>query len=206
MRIRNFNVAGIARSNFEPSVNINESLTIPNYMLTIDVMNVCDGVNVSVVALRGVRGKRLQPSEWMRSPHACRAHHNVQGWQGRRRWQPVVNGVTAHHKQVQGGMRAEHPQQVLNNSLNYDMTTRHTHFLFLGSILLLRFLGGGSLRVALSLSFSSSSSSSSSSLSSTVIMIVIQIMIIVNIIIIIVAIVIMIMIVITNCHCDYGSS
>ena len=59
MRIGNFNVAGIARSNFEPGVNINESLTIPNYIATIDVVNVCDGVNVFVVALRGVMGKRL---------------------------------------------------------------------------------------------------------------------------------------------------
>ena len=104
MRIGNFNVAGIARSNFEPGVNINECLTIPNYIATIDVVNVCDGVNISVVALRGLRGKMLQASAWTRSPHACRGHHNVQGWQGRRQWQPVINGVTAHHKQVQGGM------------------------------------------------------------------------------------------------------
>ena len=95
MRIGNFNVAGIARSNFEPGVNINESLTIPNNIATIDVVNVCDGVNVSVVALRGVRGKRLQASASTRSPHACRAHHNVQGRRVARRRQPVVNRVTA---------------------------------------------------------------------------------------------------------------
>ena len=101
MRIGNFNVAGIARSNFEPSVNIYKSTTILNNIATIDVVSVCDGVNVSVVALRGVRGKRLQASASMRSPHACRAHHNVQGRRAARRRQPVVNRVTAHHKQVQ---------------------------------------------------------------------------------------------------------
>ena len=72
MRIGNFNVAGIARSNFEPGVNINESTAISNYIATIDVVSVCDRVNVCVVALRGVRGKRLQAAAWMRSPHACR--------------------------------------------------------------------------------------------------------------------------------------
>ena len=104
MRIGNFNVAGIARSNFEPGVNINKSLAISNMIATTDVASVCDGVNVPVVALRGVRGKRLQASASTRSPHACRAHHNVQGRRAARRRQPVVKSVTAHHKQVHGGM------------------------------------------------------------------------------------------------------
>ncbi len=103
MRVGNFNVAGIARSNFEPGVNINESLAISKLIATIDVVSVCDGVNVSVVALRGVRGKRLQASASTRSPHVCGARHNVQGRHGRRR-QPVVNRVTARHEQVHGGM------------------------------------------------------------------------------------------------------
>ena len=64
MRIGNFNVAGIARSNFKPGVNINKSIAISNYIATTDVVSVCDRVNVSVVALRGVRGKRLQASAW----------------------------------------------------------------------------------------------------------------------------------------------
>ena len=64
MRIGNFNVAGIARSNFEPGVNINKSLAISKFIATTDVVSVCDRVNVSVVALRGVRGKRLQASAW----------------------------------------------------------------------------------------------------------------------------------------------
>ena len=106
MRIGNFNVVGIARSNFEPGVNINKSLAILNERkqkktAIIDVVSVCDRVNVSVVALRGVRGKKLQASAWTRSPHACRGHHNVQGRRVARRRQPVVNRVTAHHKQVQ---------------------------------------------------------------------------------------------------------
>jgi hypothetical protein len=67
-------------------------------------VSVCDGVNVCVVALRGVRGKRRQAAAWTRSPHACRGRHNVQGRRVARRRQPVVNRVTAHHEQVQGGM------------------------------------------------------------------------------------------------------
>lgn len=55
MGIGNFNVAGIARSNFEPGVNINGSFAIVLKIAIIDVASVCDGVNVSVVALRGVK-------------------------------------------------------------------------------------------------------------------------------------------------------
>jgi hypothetical protein len=104
MRIGNFNVAGIARSNFEPGVNINKSTAISKFIATIDVVSVCDRVNEPVVALQGVRGKRLQTSAWTRSPHACRGRHNVQGRRVARRRRPVDNRVTAHHKQVQGGM------------------------------------------------------------------------------------------------------
>ncbi len=64
MRIGKFNVAGIARSNFEPGVNINKSLAISNIIATIDVVSVCDRVNEPVVALRGVRGKKMQASAW----------------------------------------------------------------------------------------------------------------------------------------------
>ncbi len=64
MRIGNFNVAGIARSNFEPGVNINQSLAILHQIAPIDVVSVCDRVNISVVGLRGVRGKRQQASAW----------------------------------------------------------------------------------------------------------------------------------------------
>jgi hypothetical protein len=64
MRIGNFNVAGIAGSNFEPGVNINKSRAISNQIATTDVVSVCDRVNVSVVELRGVRGTRLQAPAW----------------------------------------------------------------------------------------------------------------------------------------------
>ena len=57
MRIRNFNVSGIAWSNFKPGVDVNESMVIQNFMATIEVVNVCGGVDVSVVTLRGVRGE-----------------------------------------------------------------------------------------------------------------------------------------------------
>ena len=71
--VRNFYVIGIARSNFEPVVNMNPSIAIFNFIETIDVANVCNGVNVSVVALRGVTGKRLQASA------STRAHHMLAG-------------------------------------------------------------------------------------------------------------------------------
>ena len=80
MRIGNFNVAGIARSNFEPGVYNNKCVAISKYIATIDVVNVCDGVNVPVVALRGVRGKkskRLDVTSSTSLPHVCRAQHKV---------------------------------------------------------------------------------------------------------------------------------
>jgi hypothetical protein len=138
MRIHNFNVTGVARSNFKPGIDTNPSLAILKFIGTIDVVSVCGGVNVPVVALRGVRGKRLQASASTRSPHACRAHHNVQGRRTARRRQPVVNRVTAHHDISR--------QTVLNNSLKCELTTRHTHLLLRGGSLLLRFLGGSSFR------------------------------------------------------------
>ncbi len=56
MRVGNFNVAGIARSNFEPSVNINDSLPILMFIDTINAANVRNSVNASIVVLRGVGG------------------------------------------------------------------------------------------------------------------------------------------------------
>jgi hypothetical protein len=53
MRVRNFYVAGIAWSNIEPGVDINESIAIFAILIivTIDVAKVCNCVNVSIVAL-----------------------------------------------------------------------------------------------------------------------------------------------------------
>ena len=53
MRIGNFNVAGIARSNFEPGVNINRRVAILNYVARVNVMNVGNGIDVAVMALGG---------------------------------------------------------------------------------------------------------------------------------------------------------
>ena len=72
MGTRHVDVARVARSDFEPGIDINGSFAILNYVETIDVVNVCNGVDVSVVELRGVRGERLQALALTRSPHACR--------------------------------------------------------------------------------------------------------------------------------------
>ena len=53
MRIRHFNIAGVAWSNFETGFNVNGCIAISNYSPCIDVVNVSAGVNVAIVALRG---------------------------------------------------------------------------------------------------------------------------------------------------------
>ena len=53
MRIRNFNVTGIARRNFELGVNINYSLPILKIIDTIDAANARNSVNTSIVVLGG---------------------------------------------------------------------------------------------------------------------------------------------------------
>ncbi len=52
MRIGNFNVAGIARSNFEPGRNVNGRRSIRDVNPTINVASVGASVNESVVTLR----------------------------------------------------------------------------------------------------------------------------------------------------------
>ena len=60
---RNLDVVGVAWSNFEPGVDVNEGFSILNDVTAIDVVGVCDSVNVAAVELRGCegceRGKRL---------------------------------------------------------------------------------------------------------------------------------------------------
>jgi hypothetical protein len=51
MRVRNFNIAGAAWSNFKPGININGRLSILNVSLSVDVANVGAGVDEAVVAL-----------------------------------------------------------------------------------------------------------------------------------------------------------
>ena len=53
MRVRHFNIAGVAWSNFKPGINTNGRIGIFNVSLSIDVANVGAGVGEALVALRG---------------------------------------------------------------------------------------------------------------------------------------------------------
>ena len=64
MRVRHFNIADVAWSNFKPGIDINGRIAIIN-SLSIDVMNVGAGVNKALIELQeggrggGVRGETL---------------------------------------------------------------------------------------------------------------------------------------------------
>ena len=51
MRVRHFNIAGVAWSNVKPGININGRAAITNRSLSIDVLNVRNGVDEALVAL-----------------------------------------------------------------------------------------------------------------------------------------------------------
>ena len=51
MRVRHFNIAGVAWSNFKPGINTNGRTAISNVILSIDVVNVGAGVDETLVAL-----------------------------------------------------------------------------------------------------------------------------------------------------------
>jgi hypothetical protein len=51
MRVRHFNIAGVAWSNFKPGINTNARIAIINDSLSIDVANVGAGVDEALVAL-----------------------------------------------------------------------------------------------------------------------------------------------------------
>ena len=51
MRVGHLNIAGVARSNFKPGININGRFAILNDSLSIDVANVSAGVDEALVAL-----------------------------------------------------------------------------------------------------------------------------------------------------------
>jgi hypothetical protein len=51
MRVRHFNIAGVAWSNFKPGINTNGRAAIFNHISSIDVANVGAGVNEALVAL-----------------------------------------------------------------------------------------------------------------------------------------------------------
>ncbi len=52
MRVRHFNIAGVAWSNFKPGVNLNGRMTISNDSPSIDVVNVGAGVDEALVVLQ----------------------------------------------------------------------------------------------------------------------------------------------------------
>ena len=52
MRVRHFNIAGVAWSNFKPGININGRSAIFNDSLSIDIVNVGAGVDEALVALQ----------------------------------------------------------------------------------------------------------------------------------------------------------
>ena len=51
MRVRHFNIAGVAWSNFKPGINTNGCIAILTDSLSIDVANVGAGVDEALVAL-----------------------------------------------------------------------------------------------------------------------------------------------------------
>jgi hypothetical protein len=51
MRVRHFNIAGVAWSNFKPGINTNGRRAIFNDSLSIDVVNESAGVDEALVAL-----------------------------------------------------------------------------------------------------------------------------------------------------------
>ena len=51
MRVRHFNIAGVAWSNFKPGINTNGRTSVSNDSLSIDVVNVGAGVDEALVAL-----------------------------------------------------------------------------------------------------------------------------------------------------------
>ena len=64
MRVRHFNIAGVAWSNFKPGIDINGRTAILNDSPSIDVMNVGAGVDKALVELqeggRGSGARRLR--------------------------------------------------------------------------------------------------------------------------------------------------
>ena len=51
MRVRHFNIAGVAWSNFKSGINTNGCIAIFDESLSIDVVNVGAGVDEALVAL-----------------------------------------------------------------------------------------------------------------------------------------------------------
>jgi hypothetical protein len=64
MRVRHFNIACVAWSNFKPGVNTNGRFAIINAIPSIDVVNVGAGVDVALVALGGGAGGVQAAVRW----------------------------------------------------------------------------------------------------------------------------------------------
>ena len=58
MRVRHFNIAGVAWSNFKPGINTNGRTAIFNDSLSIDVVNVGAGVDKALVQMKDEGGER----------------------------------------------------------------------------------------------------------------------------------------------------
>ena len=58
MRVRHFNIAGVAWSNFKPGIDTNGRTAIINDSLSIDVMNVGAGVDEALIELQEGGGER----------------------------------------------------------------------------------------------------------------------------------------------------
>ncbi len=52
MRVRHFNIAGVAWSNFKSGIDTNGRIAIMNDSLSIDVMNVSGGVDEALIELQ----------------------------------------------------------------------------------------------------------------------------------------------------------
>ncbi len=63
MSICNFNIAVAAWGNFKPGINFNSLLAMCNYFLSIDIASIGGGVDVALVALRGVKGWHSRTEE-----------------------------------------------------------------------------------------------------------------------------------------------
>ncbi len=59
MRIRHFNIAGVAWSNFKPGIDINGRIAIIQFTTTIDVVHVSTGVDVTIMDLWEGEARRL---------------------------------------------------------------------------------------------------------------------------------------------------
>ncbi len=77
MRVRHFNIAGVAWSNFKPGINTNGRTAISNMILSIDVVNLTAGVDKAIVALREVGVKLKREGGGGREVEAAGCVHHV---------------------------------------------------------------------------------------------------------------------------------